>query len=45
MSSELTAAMLSGVPTGTPEGDVLCDSCNKLITSVRQLRDIVVIER
>lgn len=30
---------LRGTPTGTPEGDVICDSCNKRITSIEQLTD------
>ncbi len=30
---------LQGTPTGTPEGDVICDSCNKGITSIQQLTD------
>jgi hypothetical protein len=38
MSEPLTAAMLSGTPVGTPEGDVICDSCNKMIATARQLR-------
>lgn len=35
----LTASMLSGASVGTPDGTVICDSCNKQITSVRHLRD------
>lgn len=39
MSGELTWTDLRGTRTGTPEGDVICDSCNKGITSVEQLTD------
>lgn len=39
MSGELTGAALQGTPIGTPDGMVICDSCNTQITSVRQLRD------
>jgi hypothetical protein len=39
MSGELTATALGATPVGTPEGNVICDSCNKTITTARQLRD------
>lgn len=35
----LSGVDLQGAPTGTPEGDVICDSCNKRITSIEQLID------
>ncbi len=35
----MTDLKVSGEPVGTPDGQVICDSCNKLITSVRQLCD------
>jgi hypothetical protein len=39
MTGELTATKLVATPVGTPDGDVVCDTCNKHITDVRQLRD------
>lgn len=39
MSGKLTWTDLRGTPIGTPEGDVICDSCNKGITSIQQLID------
>lgn len=39
MTGELTSTMLDATPVGTPEGDVVCDSCNKHITDARQLRE------
>lgn len=37
MSGELTWTDLRETPTGTPDGQVICDSCNKRITSIEQL--------
>lgn len=38
-TGELTAINLYATPVGTPEGDVVCDSCNKGITDARRFRD------
>lgn len=36
-TGELTEPMLAGTPVGTPDGMVICDSCNKQIITARRL--------
>lgn len=39
MTGTLTDAQLHATLVGTPDGRVICDSCNTLITTVRRLRN------